>query len=117
METEKNLQAAIPGVLLARAREIAEREHIGFDELITSAVEERIKQHGSEAAVTDERPIWEIITEIANEIPDEVLDRLPKDGASQVDHYIYGLPKRDQCGGSSRIPSIGLRSLTARPKP
>jgi hypothetical protein len=24
------------------------------------------------------------------------LERLPEDGASQHDHYIYGLPKREQ---------------------
>jgi len=29
------------------------------------------------------------------DVPDEVFNRLPPDGASQVDHYIYGLPKRD----------------------
>jgi hypothetical protein len=44
---------------------------------------------------TSERPIWETITDMVKDIPDEVFDRLPKDGASQVDHYIYGLPKRD----------------------
>jgi hypothetical protein len=27
-------------------------------------------------------------------IPDEELDRLPPDLAAQVDHYIYGTPKR-----------------------
>jgi len=42
----------------------------------------------------DDRPIWEVITEVMKDVPDEVFDRLPKDGASQVDHYIYGLPKR-----------------------
>jgi hypothetical protein len=46
------------------------------------------------AAPQDDRPIWEVITEIMKDVPDEVFDRLPKDGASQVDHYIYGLPKR-----------------------
>lgn len=44
---------------------------------------------------TDERPIWEIIAKRMKDVPDEVFDRLPKDGASQIDHYIYGLPKRD----------------------
>jgi Arc/MetJ-type ribon-helix-helix transcriptional regulator len=44
---------------------------------------------------TDEQPIWETITEIMKNVPDEVFDRLPKDGAGQVDHYIYGLPKRE----------------------
>jgi hypothetical protein len=43
----------------------------------------------------DEQPIWEVITDLMKNVPDEVFDRLPKDGASQVDHYIYGLPKRD----------------------
>ena len=42
----------------------------------------------------DERPIWEVIPEIMKDVPDEVFDRLPKDSASQADHYIYGLPKR-----------------------
>ena len=42
----------------------------------------------------DERPVWEVITEIMKDVSDEVFDRLPKDGARQVDHYIYGLPKR-----------------------
>ena len=42
----------------------------------------------------DSRPVWEVISEIMKDVPDEVFDRLPKDGASQVDHYIYGLPKR-----------------------
>jgi hypothetical protein len=32
---------------------------------------------------------------MVKDIPDVVFDRLPKDAASQVDHYIYGLPKRD----------------------
>src|SRR4051794_35063175 len=43
----------------------------------------------------DTRPIWEEIQDILKDVPDEVFDRLPQDGASQVDHYIYGLPKRD----------------------
>ena len=41
------------------------------------------------------RPIWEVITDRMKNVPDELFERLPKDGASQVDHYIYGLPKRN----------------------
>ncbi len=29
-------------------------------------------------------------------LPQEVLDRLPADAASQHDHYIYGTPKRPE---------------------
>jgi phage terminase Nu1 subunit (DNA packaging protein) len=42
------------------------------------------------------RPISTRIREIWSGMPDEVRARLPKDGASQVDHYVYGIPKRDQ---------------------
>lgn len=31
---------------------------------------------------------------LANALPDEVVAKLPTDGASQHDHYIYGTPKR-----------------------
>jgi bifunctional DNA-binding transcriptional regulator/antitoxin component of YhaV-PrlF toxin-antitoxin module len=32
----------------------------------------------------------------ARALPPETLDRLPADGASQHDHYIYGTPKRPE---------------------
>jgi hypothetical protein len=27
-------------------------------------------------------------------MPDEVFDRIPADGSEQLDHYLYGSPKR-----------------------
>jgi hypothetical protein len=41
------------------------------------------------------RHISDAIRERMSKIPPEVMATLPKDGASQHDHYIYGLPKRD----------------------
>jgi len=35
------------------------------------------------------------IREIWADMPDEIRAKLPADGASQHDHYIYGVPKRD----------------------
>ncbi len=43
----------------------------------------------------ERKPIWEKIRERAEKIPPEVWERLPEDGASEVDHYIYGTPKRN----------------------
>lgn len=43
----------------------------------------------------DDRPIWEAIVDDMKDVPPEDLTALPKDGASQIDHYIYGLPKRE----------------------
>ena len=40
--------------------------------------------------------ISEVIRDNMQDIPPEVLASLPRDGASEHDHYIYGLPKRDQ---------------------
>jgi len=40
------------------------------------------------------RPIGEIIAEIAREVPDEVWDQLPTDLSENLDHYLYGAPKK-----------------------
>jgi hypothetical protein len=41
------------------------------------------------------RPIWEVIADNMKDVPAEDLALLPKDGASQIDHYVYGVPKRE----------------------
>jgi hypothetical protein len=41
-------------------------------------------------------PVSQSIREIWGEMPPDVRAKLPTDGASQVDHYVYGLPKRDE---------------------
>jgi hypothetical protein len=40
------------------------------------------------------RHIWDIIAENMKRVPREDLAALPKDGLSQIDHYVYGVPKR-----------------------
>lgn len=40
------------------------------------------------------RPLHARIREIWSDMPDEVRAKLPPDGASQHDHYIYGAPKK-----------------------
>jgi antitoxin component of MazEF toxin-antitoxin module len=42
------------------------------------------------------RPIWERIAALVADVPPEELAKLPTDGASQHDHYIYGTPKRPE---------------------
>jgi len=41
------------------------------------------------------QPLAARIREIWADMPDEVRAKLPEDGASQHDHYIYGVPKRE----------------------
>jgi len=40
------------------------------------------------------RHIWEIIADNMKNVPTEEFDALPKDGLQQIDHYVYGTPKR-----------------------
>jgi len=44
----------------------------------------------------DTRPIWEVMLDNLKDVPPEEFASLPRDGASQVDHYLYGHPKRNQ---------------------
>ncbi len=39
-------------------------------------------------------PIWEVIQDIIKEVPPEAWNDLPTDGSINVDHYLYGAPKR-----------------------
>ena len=48
-----------------------------------------------EAGARSHRHISEIIRENMSKVPPEIMARMPKDGASEHDHYIYGLPKRN----------------------
>jgi hypothetical protein len=47
------------------------------------------------AATPPRRHISDVIREIWSDVPAESWDTMPTDGASEHDHYIYGLPKRN----------------------
>ena len=56
----------------------------------------KVLEHDLEAAGPPRRRhISEIIRENMSKVPPEIMATMPKDGASQHDHYIYGLPKRN----------------------
>jgi hypothetical protein len=42
----------------------------------------------------DEGAIWGAIDDIMRRVPEEVISRLPADGAEQHDHYLYGSPRK-----------------------
>ena len=42
------------------------------------------------------QPISAKIRQIWSDMPEDVRAKLPADGASEVDHYVYGVPKRDK---------------------
>jgi hypothetical protein len=76
-------------VLLAEALEaLQEQERLAYDRGSNS-------QEATAPAVEEPpKPFWKKALEASLRIPNEELDRLPADLAAQVDHYIYGTPKR-----------------------
>jgi hypothetical protein len=40
-------------------------------------------------------PFWKAFARRIHALPAEVFERLPGDGASERDHYLYGSPKRN----------------------
>ena len=41
-----------------------------------------------------QKPFWERAVELMQDVPAEDLEKLPIDGATEHDHYIYGTPKK-----------------------
>jgi plasmid stability protein len=56
---------------------------------------EQLLKHDPEAAKPQRRHISQVIRDNMRKVPREILAAIPKDGASEHDHYIYGLPKRN----------------------
>jgi hypothetical protein len=54
----------------------------------------QVLEHDLEASPEARPPIWEVIAENMQRVPPEDLAALPRDGASQIDHYVYGTPKK-----------------------
>ena len=54
----------------------------------------QVLEQDLESAV-DQQPVWEVLANSMKDVPREDLALLPRDGAQQIDHYIYGVPKRD----------------------
>jgi len=55
-----------------------------------------VVEHDLEASPEPRRPMSEFMREIWGDLPDDSRAKLPRDGASQIDSYVYGLPKRDE---------------------
>lgn len=41
-------------------------------------------------------PIWERLAALTADAPPEEIAKLPPDGAAEIDHYLYGTPKRSE---------------------
>jgi hypothetical protein len=73
----------------------AQREDVSIQVLLQRLMDEHEESMKSANGATSRRPISEVIREIRADMPEDVRSKLPRDGASQADHYVYRLPKRD----------------------
>ena len=48
----------------------------------------------SEGTGVDRRPIWEVVDEINAGLPADTWENVPTDGSINLDHYVFGAPKR-----------------------
>ena len=81
----------------AALKEQAKAAGLSAEEFALQTLSESLPK-ASEARKADEpRPdetVGEMIRRIVGNPPPEEIAKLPKDAASQIDHYIYGHPKR-----------------------
>ena len=87
-ETGKPLPALLAAIAAA-LEELQEQERLTHQHDTSNGHEP-----GEPATAETLKPFWQKAIEASRRIPDEDLERLPADLAAQVDHYIYGTPKR-----------------------
>jgi len=86
----------------ARLIAMAKAKGLSADDLVREAVDRiladprAVNPTEPEEPKQDRRPISEVIVDNMKDVPPEDLALLPRDGASQIDHYLYGHPKRNQ---------------------
>jgi Tfp pilus assembly protein PilN len=66
----------------------------GKQQEVLALVESLLDKENGAPLESTRRPISEIFQELSSQIPLEEWAELPRDGAEQHDHYLYGLPKR-----------------------
>ena len=67
------------------------KQQEGLRLIDTLASATRSDPHGTGV---DRRPIWEIVEEVNAGLPADTGENVPTDGSINLDHYLYGAPKR-----------------------
>ena len=80
-----------------RLGEEAERRGQAAEEVAQVLLAERLHDVSLMAAAdtaAEPKPVWQKFVEAGRKLPDDVVKRLPSDGARNLDHYLYGTPKQ-----------------------
>lgn len=87
LELPDNKEAALKARALSQG--------VSTEEFVQRIVNRELDRQEAAEVSPARRRISERIAEIMADVSPEEFAKLPKDGARQVDHYVYGLPKRD----------------------
>ncbi|MGC2659587.1 MAG: hypothetical protein WA324_16640 [Bryobacteraceae bacterium] len=87
------LHIEIPDQKAAALKAYAQAQGLTVEKWLEQLVEQATPSSSEPPVVEDDRPIWEIFADAMKDVPREDLALLPKDGAAQIDHYLYGHPK------------------------
>jgi hypothetical protein len=92
MNLNVEVGAEIEAVLRARAQALG----VTPDRIASQVLKDVFSGEINRSAEPSESapPFWEEILDNMKDTPLEEFEKLPRDGASQVDHYLYGHPKR-----------------------
>jgi len=82
----------------ARLVALAQAKGVSTDTLVREALDKVLAETPGqpEEPKHESRPIWDVMLDNMKDVPPEEFVRLPKDGASEHDHYLYGHPKHHQ---------------------
>ena len=77
---------------------LAQAQGLSTDAVVRRALDRMLAEAPDqpEEPKVDSRPIWELIVDNMKDVSPEEFAKLPKDGASEHDHYLYGHPKRNR---------------------
>jgi Arc/MetJ-type ribon-helix-helix transcriptional regulator len=94
-EIEQSLQAAVHNGHFASVNDaMTEAASLLLQRLQQEQTHAKQTGASRSEAAPEVKPIWEKFEEIAAGIPKEVWDKIPADSSEQLDHYLYGTPRR-----------------------
>lgn len=90
----------LPDQQVAALHEIATARGVSAEQYVRGVLEDNLNgqcsTYSSSPERTLQRPISEVIAGIMADVPPGELAKLPADGASQHDHYLYGWPRNER---------------------
>lgn len=64
------------------------------DSIKTADLKKKIEEENDSDNGPKRKTLWEMVKHIIEEVPDEEWEKIPADASLNLDHYLYGSPKR-----------------------